>query len=496
MPRHRLSLPPAMWPPEVRVRFDALVRDKHQDQRRRLFQGLGRWLKLARDEGVAPEAVDAAIWARRAAGLGPDARRAMRQAVGLVWPVSLDVTQALRTGERLRKAPDARAHRRRAIERLLHRLPEPWRGAATPLVRMGATSLEDGPLHDVWRPGALIRRLDALARHLELCSRIGRPPQVTPTSVRAMLTDATAERRIERTDGKRLPPMRPGAIAAEITALLGAVRAIMPARDWSWLATAEKAITKRAAAHGSRNEGRIVDVADLRRAGLEWLMQARAAHDAAPGLRDRIRAHDRARAGLVMVMLSESPLRIGSVARLDLQESLTSDLRRVIIAREHTKEKMEDVRPLSADLVAAITQYVAVHRPVLAQPGETGLIVDRWGKRITTEALSTAFGKATRKVFGRAVNPHAIRTSVATWIVATAPAEAALASLILHHRSLRTTNAYQAAADQIAASGVLHAAASATAARVLKPPAPSSRRGAAPRPARSLRLELANRRHR
>lgn len=130
MPRHRLSLPPGDWPPALRDRLEAAIADKKPDQRNRLRQGFGRWLKLARDAGAAPDVVDAGVWARRAEGLAPEARRAMRQALGLVWPATLDVTQASRIGERLRRAPDARTRRSAEIDRIVARLPEPWRGAA------------------------------------------------------------------------------------------------------------------------------------------------------------------------------------------------------------------------------------------------------------------------------------------------------------------------------------------------------------------------------
>lgn len=290
--------------------------------------------------------------------------------------------------------------------------------------------------------------------------------------------------------------MRPGGIAAEVTNLLGAVRAFMPTRDWGWLADAERSITKQAKAYGARNEGRIVDVADLRRAGLALMAEARAAHMSAPGLRGRLRAHDAARDGLMMIILSEAPLRIGSIASLQLVASLSADLRRLVVAADDTKERREDVRHLSADLVTALSQYIALHRPVLAQPGEAALIVDRWDKRATAETLSIAFGKAALRTFGRPVNPRAIRTSVATFILATAPEEAALASLILHHRDPCTTHAYQATADQIAASRRLETAVEATA-RALAPASPKPRRAkASPRPPRSLRLELVRRRGR
>jgi integrase len=56
------------------------------------------------------------------------------------------------------------------------------------------------------------------------------------------------------------------------------------------------------------------------------------------------------------------------------------------------------------------------------------------------------------------VTPHAIRHSVANFIVASAPEEAALASIILNHRSDATTPTYTQRADQIVASRRLRAA--------------------------------------
>ncbi|WP_175479054.1 tyrosine-type recombinase/integrase [Rubrimonas cliftonensis] len=460
---------------------------------------------------MAPDGIDIAIWSRRIDGLGVDDRNAMRQAIGLIWPATLDVTQTQSAPDR--EVLDSRAERARQVAWLVQRLPEPWRSAAAPLVAVGPSSLEDGPLHEFWQCETIVRRMEALARHLDFCAAAGLPLDVTPQTVRAALTDASAETRLERplierppelparkqkriVTPRKLKPMRPGGVAAEMASLLGAVRAIMPARDWNWFIIAERAISKRAKAFGSRNAARIVDVTDLRRAGLMLMEAARIAHADARGVRERSRAHDRAREGLMMILLSESPLRIGSIASVDLQASFVADLTLLVVAARDTKEKRQDVRVLSAVLITALGQYIALHRPVLARPDETALIVDKWGKRADEDDLSTAFTASTKRIFGRPVNAHAVRTSVATWIVATAPQEAALASLILHHRDARTTEAYHSTADQLSASQALSRAADATA-RQLTPSPPGKRKApASSRPRRSLRLELAARRGR
>jgi integrase len=233
---------------------------------------------------------------------------------------------------------------------------------------------------------------------------------------------------------------------------------------------------KLAKTHSSRNASRAVDAAELRAAGQQLLAKADAAHAVARKRREFVAAHTKARTALTMILLAESPIRITSCAGIELKSSLLSDLGGLFLDAANTKEGDRDQRAFSATLVDAVGRYVKRHRAVVVAPGETRLFVGDRGGPILAARLSECIGDFTEPVFKVRVTPHAIRHSVGNFIVATAPDEAALASIILNHRGDAVTPVYQQRADQIVASRRLGDATESTAA-VLSVDTTPTRRG-------------------
>ena len=153
-----------------------------------------------------------------------------------------------------------------------------------------------------------------------------------------------------------------------------------------------------------------------------------------------------------MILLSEAPIRITGCAELELETGLLADLGGLVIDAGSTKEGDSDRRTFSSVLIDALCRYIGTHRRVVASPGETRLFVGERGAPVKPAQLSVCLGRFTQPVFGVRVTPHAVRHSVANFIVATAPEDAALASVILNHRSDSVTPVYQQRADQIVAS--------------------------------------------
>jgi integrase len=446
MPRHRMTQPMEAWPSHLRARFETHPLSDAQSVR--LRHALGRWLKIAADLGVDAQDVSRETWRARTAGLPREVRNDVRQALAVVFP---DLATTLYAGEGNRvERTDQRDHLNRMIVRNLARFPEQWRFAATPLLHVDPEGLGDGILVQAWAASTIKRRLETAAAHFDYCRARGFDIDITPMSVRAKLREDQA--RVNR--GER----RLGGVAVDMEAMLGLAAAVSRDRSWAWLRTTRDRLKKLASHCGSRNAARAVDAAELRAAGQQLLHQADADHAAACNRRDFVKAHTRARTALVMILLSEAPIRISSCASLELETGLLTDLAGLYLDAASTKEGDADRRVFSATLVDAVGRYVRSHRAVIAAQGETRLFVGERGGPIGAAQLSTCLGSITEPVFGVRVTPHAIRHSVANFIVASAPEEAALASTILNHRSDATTPTYTQRADQIVASRRLRAA--------------------------------------
>lgn len=446
MPKHKITMPPSSWPLDLKKRFDELPVTKWQKVR--LRSALGRWLMISSDHGLDPRDASRESWQARTDGLPRCVQNDVRRVLALTFPkaaASLYESQH----ERVARA-DPRKQLSALIARNLARFPEEWRQAAAPLLHVGEEGLGDGILVEAWEPSTIKRLLEAGALHFDYCRVHGFEVDITPSTVRSKLQ----QDQISVASGKR----RIGGVAIHVGALAGLAAAVRPERRWSWLATTRDRMKKLARHHGSRNASRAVDAAELRAAGQQLLSLADAAYAAARNRRDFVKAHTKARTALTMILLAEAPIRIKSCAELDLRGNLLADLHGLFLDPASTKEGDGDRRVFSSTLIQALERYVGTHRATIAADGETRLFVGDKGRPIKAAQLSKCLGDFTEPVFGVRATPHPIRHSVGNFIVASAPEEAALASVILNHRNSSVTPTYTQRADQIIASRRLRAA--------------------------------------
>lgn len=448
MPRHKLTLPPASWPEDFRSKFER--HPLSSAQRMRTGRALGRWLRISNDLGADPRDVSRLTWLERTAGLSQQVRNDVRLALAIVFPT---VAASLYAGDNLRMGrADIRNQLCATIARNLARFPDDWRAAAKPLLHVDEAGLGDGILIQAWSPTTIKRRLEAAALHFDYCRARDIAIDITPTSVRSKLREDQV--RVE--SGKR----RMGGVAVDIEALSGLAPAVWPDRSWRWLKKTRDRLKKLANYHGSRNASRAVDAAELRAAGQQLLDKADALHAAARNRRELVAAHTKARTAVSMILLAEAPLRVTSCSEIELRTNLLEDLAGLYLDAASTKEGDVDRRAFSATLINALGRYVRLHRAVVAAPGESRLFVGERGGPIKGAQLSKCLGDFTYLVFKVRVTPHAIRHSVGNFIVASAPEEAALASIILNHRSNAVTAVYTQRAAQVEASRRLGAATS------------------------------------
>ena len=306
MSKHRVTLPLAEWPPEIRERLENALSEVSAHQRRRLIHGMGRWLKAARDDGISPDRITAALWRARTVGLKQTYRGAVRQAVVTVFPTARGELYA--GSEDGRKSPRS-PHDKLAslIERTLARWPADWRLRAQQMLRIDPEGLDSGLLVQAWSRDTIKGRVENLSAHFAFCRSESLPVDVTPQTVRANLR--------HRQQLCAAGALRIGGTSVYLSQLCGLAAALWPERKWTWLRKTRDKMKKLAGAHPSRNDGRVVSIVELRLEALAELKRADHAQGRARTQRQCIAAHTRARTALGMLIIAEAPIRVEKSCR-------------------------------------------------------------------------------------------------------------------------------------------------------------------------------------
>ncbi len=470
--RPTLSLPIHQWPAPLRARFLGVFCAATPAQYPRLTQAFGRWLLAAEAEGEPPEHVTPELVASRTDGLRREMASAMRQVLQGLFPDA-------RVFARTEKAPPRNKREKllRTIERNAHRFPAGWRDVILPRLHIGADELEDGILVRAWAVGTLDKLLHSLWGFTDYCRGAGLPEEINRTTLRARL----AERQALFEAGCVVP----ATMLREVESLYALAKVAEPDRDWSWMRPTINVFKKIAPLYPSRANGRLVELTALKTLATETGEVALRAHRRTRSHKARITAMAGARTGLAIALLVNSPIRVGSLAGLDLQHSFDPSFTTMFLSANETKDRKRDVRRVPPELRRQLLDYVEHHRAVVAHPGETHLFLSDVGEALTTDALSTSIGDLTERHFKIRVTPHVIRNIIASFIVSEAPNEAGLATTILKHRQPGITETYRANADQIKASRRLGQATESAARAVAKPEARSKPPRRPPPPKRS-----------
>lgn len=444
------------WPENARAAFLATFGPPVTSNDRRRVRGYDRWLEAAAAEGVSVDEVTQDLWRRRSGDLSKADADAMRAAVAAMHDAYLVL---FARAEPTRAPLDERTRLARFIQRRLAEWPVPWRDAAAPLLTVDPDGLLDGRLVAASSPATVKLRVWALTRLLRHAAAEGLAPDLTPSGVRSWLTCEQAR----VASGKRritYPAITLGAAATLAPQL-------MPARDWRWLAAAARGLKKLAKGAPSRNESRLASAPELRLAGQALFADAEKRLAVATGRRQRTKALRQARAGLAITLLVSSPVRLGTLARLDLDQHFDPTLTRLRLEAHETKEGAADEREIAGELRKMLICYIEKFRPIAAAAScRTLFVSERTGGAMDADRMSDDVTTACTVLLGRPVNVQAFRHAVATYITSNAPAEAALATVVLNHSSDATTQVYKRRADQLVASRTLRTARNAAARKV------------------------------
>lgn len=236
--------------------------------------------------------------------------------------------------------------------------------------------------------------------------------------------------------------------------LAEALRVMDPAADLRLLRRAAQCL--RAQAVPSRPKvARTVELDRLAELGYKIMAEAKTTP-----VRNAIWRATRFRMGLMIALLTYRPLRRGNFVALTLGRHIQVHDEGVMfhLSDEETKNNRPYAVPCPATLEPDLREYLTVYRPMLLKGGKNHrLWISHMGRPLTEDGFYGEIRKVTLNRLGIALNPHAFRDSVATFLILENPANVPHAAGILGHSTTNTTNAHYNQAPAQAAYGRYHA---------------------------------------
>jgi integrase len=243
----------------------------------------------------------------------------------------------------------------------------------------------------------------------------------------------------------------PASVATFIGGLKKALEAIAPKADWDWMRPIYRNL-KSAMVPTRQKHTRVVHPAALFQLGIELFHQA----EAMPP--DRQRRLVLARDGLIISLLAARPIRVGNLTSIEIGRHLvrSGELYRLIFPREEVKMGRSLDLHCPAELTSYIERYLDFYRPLLLarakHPAPTcRLWINHAGKAMDISAIHFQIKLRTKAAFGHSVNPHLFRDCAATSIAIDDPEHVRMATAILGHTCVSTTNKHYNQAQMLTA---------------------------------------------
>ena len=234
-----------------------------------------------------------------------------------------------------------------------------------------------------------------------------------------------------------------------VKGLYRALRVMVPERDLTWLRAAARRLRARSTPTRDKT-GRIRSSRDLYELGRSLMVEA----EENPRI-GAVRRATRYRDGLIIRILAARPLRIANFAAITIGGHLvrTGDHYWIRFTEQETKTHRPLEFPLPNDLTLSMDEYLGRHRSCLLAGRENPhLWITKDGVWMRHGAIYTRIKKLTAKAFGVSVNPHLFRDCAATSLAIEDPDHVLVATQLLGHASLETTNRHYNQARMIDAS--------------------------------------------
>ena len=275
-----------------------------------------------------------------------------------------------------------------------------------------------------WKPVTQLQNSGVFTRYILACRRRGQDGGLAPDRVRAWIQELEVDGCCTRT------------IAGYLWSLHKVATVVLPESP-RWLVETCRRIDRVALMTPKRKSNFVVPAAAILDWGLQMIALARAA---GPG---DWTTTQRFRDGLILVVGIYMPERRRALAGLSLDDL---DLRNLTVTFPATLTKGEVVSARAIPEVVAgllaewITDWRSLHTRNLEH---RALWIGKGGSSLKPDALCSAMKQATRSApWGYPITPHRLRDAAATCAVEAGPEFAPLASIVLGHRSERTTAHY------------------------------------------------------
>jgi len=267
------------------------------------------------------------------------------------------------------------------------------------------------------------RWLDFLARSHKLESSCPPKKRLTPELAKAYLWE------LQRDCASRTT-------LAHVAGLRVVIKAMAPSVDWEWLERVERRL--RNTAQPVRDLVSCLQPSDkLFASGLRYMDEAGRRR---PHL--KLDESSRFRDGLMIALLAARPIRMRNLTMMTLGQHLVRHGERFSFAFTADEHKVK--RPLEFQLPEQLTEpmetYLRVHRPLLLQGQSSDRVwISNTGRAMTAPTIACRIKRVTKRLFGRAMNPHAFRHAVATTIAEKDPTHAGIIRSILGHATLESS---------------------------------------------------------
>lgn len=311
------------------------------------------------------------------------------------------------------------------------------------LVEPGASILDDAGPRAGWAPHSRAMKQQSYGAWLSFIGRqfpacLSHPPcvRVTPDTVRPWLAEMESL-------------LAPYTRLLRVMDLTTIVTGAAPDADWAFLRRAVRRLEQGAVSCRGKDT-RVRSTAELVALGWRLMEAAQCAGDAREAallFRD----------GLIIAFLALRPLRMRNLSALEVGRTLlrTGDGHLVSIPAAETKTRKRIDVPWPAALEAALQTYLDIHRPRLLEgwvPG--GIWVTQLRTIMTQHSIKLMICKRTKAAFGVSINPHLFRDCAATTVAIEDPEHIGIATCLLGHADIRTTQRFYNQASALQASGV------------------------------------------
>ena len=161
------------------------------------------------------------------------------------------------------------------------------------------------------------------------------------------------------------------------------------------------------------------------------------------------------RDALMLALLTARPLRVKNMTAIETGRHLLHHGNEWYLTFE--ADEVKNKQPLDFTvpmfLVPYLEHYLAVVRSVFPGASESRLLwLNQYGSNLGRQFVYWRITKLTKRLFGRAINPHLLRDCAATTLAVEAPEIVKAARPLLGHRHAETTERYYIQADQLTAS--------------------------------------------